>query len=340
VVNSTGTYWCSVFNTSGCSATDTVLITRGFPPTVNLGPDQAICNGQTVTLNAGNPGSTYFWSNNATTQSITVTNPGYYIVTVTSPTGCPGYDTVQVLGTSLTVNLGPDLVLCGGNQAVLDAGNPGFSYLWNTGATSQVIVVSNPGAYSVSVTDIFGCSGSDQIQVSNVAGITAAFTSPATGTLSIPVQFTDQSAPGAVSWSWDFGDGNNSSIQNPANSYSAFGIYTVTLVAGDGACFDTTTRQVNINGFIATDPGRFPGSLKVYPNPAADIFFLELDLFSGEMIEFNVSDLNGKVLLNGQPGQFMNWKGSLDMSEFPVGLYILEVRAGESSLSARISVQR
>jgi len=61
---------------------------------VDLGPDQVRCDGETAIFNAGNSGSTFQWSNNATSQSITVQNSGQYIVTVSNGVLCPNQDTV------------------------------------------------------------------------------------------------------------------------------------------------------------------------------------------------------------------------------------------------------
>lgn len=63
----------------------------------NLGTVRQLQSGQSVTLNAGwLGGSTYLWSNGETSQTIEVTQPGYYAVTVTSPAGCQWEDYVLV----------------------------------------------------------------------------------------------------------------------------------------------------------------------------------------------------------------------------------------------------
>jgi hypothetical protein len=62
------------------------------------------------------------------------------------------------------VDLGPDVVICIGYTTMLDAGNPGATYLWSTGATSQTITVSTSGTYSVTVTNAGG-SGFDAVNV-------------------------------------------------------------------------------------------------------------------------------------------------------------------------------
>lgn len=62
---------------------------------VNLGSDQAVWEGKTTTLDAGHAGSTYLWSNGATTQTITVDTTGTFWVKVTNGTKT-GSDTIQI----------------------------------------------------------------------------------------------------------------------------------------------------------------------------------------------------------------------------------------------------
>jgi PKD repeat protein len=74
---------------------------------------------------------------------------------------------------------------------------------------------------------------------SPIAGFSA---SPTTGTAPLPVSFTDTSSGAITDWSWSFGDGGNSTAQNPANTYDNPGTYTVSLeVAGPGGT-DTRTQ--------------------------------------------------------------------------------------------------
>lgn len=240
------TYWVVVDN-GFCSATDTMTITAFTIP--NIGSDTAVCIGQTVLLNAGNPGSTYQWSTGASTQTITVSTTGLYWVDVTSGSCtfrdsidvqviavqqpdlgpdtavCPGVllnfsgndpnttytwsdgsvgptfstdsagtywvtasigncalsDTVMITYLA-SVELGSTLSLCEVEQGVvLDAGNPGSQYLWNTGATTQTIVISEAGTYYVDVINTSNCALRDTIEVIGELG---------GGTLYTPNTFT------------------------------------------------------------------------------------------------------------------------------------------------------
>ncbi|WP_048107514.1 PKD domain-containing protein [Methanosarcina barkeri] len=69
---------------------------------------------------------------------------------------------------------------------------------------------------------------------------------------SVPVQFTDLSKD-ATKWVWDFGDGSGSTKQNPAHTYSATGIYTVSLTVSNPNGTDSKLATVNVvpNGYPA-----------------------------------------------------------------------------------------
>ncbi|SFV36116.1 hypothetical protein, partial [Thermoflavifilum thermophilum] len=166
VIDTTGSYWVKVTNANGCSAADTMQLTVHPLPIVNLGPDTAICQGESLTLDAGNAGASYLWSTGATSQQITINTTGSYWVKVTDANGCSAADTMQLTIHPLPiVNLGPDTAICQGANLTLDAGNPGASYLWSTGQTSQSISVDTTGIYWVKVTNSFGCSAADTMQL-------------------------------------------------------------------------------------------------------------------------------------------------------------------------------
>lgn len=83
-------------NSVGCDSTVTVIVAANPLPVVDLGQDSTICEGQTLTLDAGNPGATYNWSNGAVTQTIEVGTSNLYEVTVTNSFGCTSSNDVAV----------------------------------------------------------------------------------------------------------------------------------------------------------------------------------------------------------------------------------------------------
>jgi PKD repeat protein len=65
------------------------------------------------------------------------------------------------------------------------------------------------------------------------------------------VSFSDNSSNGPNLFSWDFGDGNTSSMRNPSHTYQTAGTYTVTFIASNATSSDTAIRTVNITSMTA-----------------------------------------------------------------------------------------
>jgi hypothetical protein len=115
------------------------------------------------------------WSTGASTPTISVNSNGSYWVQVTDTNNVVYADTVNVtFSPTANLTLGPDQSFCSTTfSTVLNAGSGYDSYLWNNGATSASISVSQPGQYWVQVT-ASGCTGSDTVNVS-ILGVGQSF---------------------------------------------------------------------------------------------------------------------------------------------------------------------
>ena len=251
-VSTAGTYSVIVHTPTGCTLMDTIVITSKPAPTKNLGADVSICPGSAVSLDAGNTGATYLWSTGATTKTINVTAANTYRVTVTSANGCVVSDTIVVsLKAAPVVTLGADQNICNSDTVTLDAGNAGSTYLWSTGATTRTIRVSDAGTYTVTVTNVNGCSSSDAVIITNKALPNAAYT--IASSVGQSVQFQATSTVG-LQFAWNFGDptsaANTSQLGSPTHVFTAAGVYTVTLTVTNVAtgCKATTSQVVTVLG--------------------------------------------------------------------------------------------
>jgi len=163
-----GTYWVDV-TVDGCTTRDEVTITNYSLPTVNLGPDRELCQGETIELNAFNQDATYLWQDGSTNPTFTVTGPGTYTVEVTSAEGCKKSDEITIVYNALpVVDLGPDRDICANTNTVLDATQPGVTYKWSTGATTPTITVADAGEYWVTITNSKGCSATDVVRINHL----------------------------------------------------------------------------------------------------------------------------------------------------------------------------
>ena len=255
--------------TGGCS--DTLTDTVKLASIGGLNTDFTFagsCGKMTFTDTSNIAGGTWSWTfpggNPATSTSQnpgTITYaPGTYTanVIVTNASGCT--DTVKH---PFTVNNGfpDDFTFKGscGSMTFTDTttaaninwnwqfpgGNPGTSTSQNPGT-----VTYPAGTYTTTliVTTASGCTDTIQhnFTVSNPPLVANFTSSPVC--IGVPTNFTDQSSGPPTTWNWNFGDGNNSAIQNPSNTYSAAGTYTVTLIAAAGACgTDTVSIPVTVN---------------------------------------------------------------------------------------------
>jgi hypothetical protein len=164
-VTTAGTYFVDV-TVGTCTRRDSIIVTLNPLPVVALGNDTAICVGSTLTLNAGNAGAAYLWSNTNTTQTTTVSAAGTYYVAVTGTNTCIGRDTLVVtINANPVVNLGNDTAICIGNTLTLDASATGTSYLWDDASILATRNITTAGSFYVTVTDANACKGSDTVDV-------------------------------------------------------------------------------------------------------------------------------------------------------------------------------
>ncbi|MBL7942805.1 MAG: hypothetical protein JNM00_08570 [Flavobacteriales bacterium] len=118
------------------------------PLSVDLGPDQSICSGGSVTLDATLAGGTYLWSTGETTPTIDINSTGVYDVVVTVD-DCDYTDEIEVtVVTPPDLDLGPDQTVCEGDIVLFDATTAGATYLWQDGSVSATYAATIPGTYS------------------------------------------------------------------------------------------------------------------------------------------------------------------------------------------------
>lgn len=163
MVNQAGLYWVTV-TVNQCSSSDSIYLSLLPLPTVNLGPDTAICPGTPLVLDATTVNAGYLWSTGVTTPSTTVNQPGPYWVQITV-NQCSARDTIAVNAKPMPqVNLGADTMICAGQQLLLDATTANATYRWQDNSTNAGYTVTQAGWYSVEVT-LNDCSAIDSMFV-------------------------------------------------------------------------------------------------------------------------------------------------------------------------------
>lgn len=236
-VSTAGMFTVEITDPMGCVTMKTFFTTINPLPTVNLGPDIALCGATSQVLNANSPGNSYLWSTGATTSQITVTQSTLYSVIVTSPQGCQAGDAVNVTFNPLPVDNLQDITTCITSTVTLDAGNPGSSYLWSTGATAQAITPSTAGPYSVTVTTPQNCTGTFDATITFMPVVTVEL-GPDTSLCAGQPLVLDAGNPGCT-YQWSTG----ATTQQLGVGQS--GTYSVT--ASNGYCLGTDAINVTVH---------------------------------------------------------------------------------------------
>lgn len=189
---------------------------------------------------------TTLWSNGATTQNLSGLSAGTYTVTITHNSGCtvtqsatvtqPALLTLVVDSTrqsACTANNGAAFVTAGGGTAT-------HTFLWSNGRTTQNITGVGAGTYTVTVTDIRGCSATASAVVQSQSGLQATATSTNIDCFgfnngSINVTTTGGSANPTFLWN------TGATTLNLANLFA--GNYSLTISETNG-CVNTLQVQL------------------------------------------------------------------------------------------------
>lgn len=150
-----------------------------FPPFITTGGALNICEGDSVILNGGFYDA-YNWSNGEESQSIVVKNSGQYYLTVTDINGNSATsDTVEIQVKANTIALSlsstPSETESNTGTASVNAtgGIPPYQYSWNDRdiQTDSVAMNLEPGIYTVTVQDSWGCIVQSQVEVGLITAI-------------------------------------------------------------------------------------------------------------------------------------------------------------------------
>jgi PKD repeat protein len=167
------------------------------------------------------------------------------------------------------------------------------TWQWNFGdgaispLQSPAHTYTAPGTYTVTLTA--GTSGGSTtmvkpayIQVSQLFPVADFSGTPTFGGIPLMVNFTDLSTGAPTTWSWDFGDGNNSTDPDPSHAYASPGIYTVNLTVSNAYGSDSLVRPEYILAAEFPHADFNASATTLYTNQYVDFF----DLSTGDPTEY------------------------------------------------------
>jgi len=314
--------------------------------------DSMICQYDTVSFTNSSTGATsYQWFKNSTLFS-TLQHPDYVfdsagvfqIIMIADSGTCQdtSYSSVEVTRVPLTFfNADP---VCEGETSIFINTSSSFhgisAWLWDfdDGNTSTfqntTHAYSNAGIYNVklTLTDTNGCSSThiSQVDVDTMPVTNFGFTKNG-----LQVTFIDSSFY-SENWSWDFGDGGNSTLQNPSHIYVSAGTYNVCLkVTKSTGCADSICKSLDVSVGIRDNVQE--NLIRIYPSIVGDHLFIEVRGIHSVDIKVQINNVIGGVVY-GQDFEMMGSgaKLSIDLSGISGGVYFVRVKVGEKVVSRRV----
>lgn len=322
-LSSSNTYTVAV-DVDGCLTYDTLHVHIKPTPLPSLGADTLLCNVPYV-LNTNTAADSYLWNNGVTTPTLNATVAGKYWVRGTNSNGCIASDTINItIGQTPIVTLGPDTAFCQNKSIVLYAGNPGSTYLWNTGATTSTLAVSTVGTYSVVVTNSTACKSSDIVNVTVKSNPTVSlvFTGQ---TVFCPTQsgrLLNEGVPSGGTYIGAGVTGGNVFNANQAGQGSYIILYNYTAPNG---CSSIAKDTLKVNACVGIEELTNDVALNVYPNPNTGLFTMELNTSSDIDARIHVMSIDSRIVYEDViTGNGLITK-TIDISPLANGIYYLRL---------------
>ena len=346
-----------------CASTDAVKIDVFDPVEAFASADtNRICSGDSVQLFAigGSGAATYTWLPTSGLSDPTAANPmaapenkTTYTVVVQEG-ACKDEAMVEVLvnPTPVADYLSSVETGCEDLTVAFFENSPNaIGYIWDFGDGSPISNDANPvhtytvpGTYTVSMTatGVGGCNDIAQTKLIEVTpkGSADYVSDPPVAMPNVlpnaEISFLDQSS-NAVSYVWDFGDGQSSTAVNPVHIYREAGEYTVSLTITDaGGCTDV----IQYGPFIVFEPNLLiPNVFTPNADGVNDEFRVTYD--GKEAYSMEIFDRWGRPVFAGNGSIENGWDGSTSNgSPASDGVYYYIVKIGEKSFTGNVTLMR
>lgn len=289
----------------------------------------------TPVVSGGGSSYTYLWQTNnqtiGTNSSIEISPAATANYTLIVSDLCGESAQVTFDYTIETILLVPEInfpsLICPGDSVLLMAsatlGFGEYTYTWSHTETNAANVWVTPLVTTNYTVDISDECQTYSVPISTTVPVReplASFTYNVSAVdLNTPVQFFN-TTPNSVSYQWDLGNGETSTLENPETIFTDMGEYLVTLIMVDNVgCVDTTTRIINVGSTLYI-PNTFTPDGNRYNNE----FFAES--FNIEVIKFEIFNRWGELIFESYNDKRFRWDGNYKGKPCQDGVYTYKIR--------------
>ena len=261
-----------------------------------------LCHGDLANITASGIGGfepySYIWNDDPlfNTANMNGTSIGTYSVHVTDNYGCESETAITITQPEkLLLTIEKDDEICykdcnGYAKSIVEGGTLPYSYLWSNGNISANAENLCKGDMSLTVKDANHCEITAQFSINSKMFVEADFEfAPLTEKVPAEIFFT-YTGTIVPNYHWQFGNGFNSTLQNPVTTYQSQGHYVIKLSVNTGEpyfCKDEVTKQIHI---LPPDESLFyiPNSFTPNGDGINDFFYVvSEDIVSEQMFIYN-----------------------------------------------------
>ncbi len=342
-----GTYSVNV-TTNGCSGSTSFSINQFSTPSLDLGNDTTACSGPAIILHAPSGNQSYVWQDGSTDSTYSVIASGSYSVTVNNGF-CSSTDSINILLNNcpvLAANFSANQTYVCFNTCIdfTDLSQNATSWNWffpgaiTTTSNQQNptgICYSTPGTYSVYL--VVDGSNGPQNAMMKVSYITIN-PLPDIPVITPNGTFLTSSHANSYQWLLNSTEIPGATIQTFDAIQSGYYSVRVTNSSGCSAISDSVYIAATITG-IEKQP--FKNEIFVYPNPSKGLFYLFFVNNITEKTEVEITDLEGKVLLQSliESADKLSIQ-TINLADFSNGVYLLHLKTDAKNINKKIVIQR
>lgn len=295
-----GAYSVIVTDSNNCTVSGQVIVDQPTAIDINAVASTPICGMNcdgsiTLDISGGTAPLAFQWSDNSAEEDRSGLCGGIYELTVTDANGCSQTEIFTIIeNQNPEPNIFGATSFCEGESTVLDAGTGYASYLWSNGATSQMITVNTNGNYTINVTDVNGCSGSDNVVVTvfqNPNPVIAGSSTFCSGSS------TTLDAGNFASYLWSTGETTSTIIVITSGTYS---VETQDQNGCDGTASIDVTESSSITPVVSGDQAFCSGSSTILNAGTGFDTYLWSDGTTNQTIEISSAGDYGVTVSGGQ----------------------------------------